>query len=322
MRRDLLLIILLTVLFSCHSSAVHKKAKEHNLNAVRLINENSLEMAEKHLELALEYNKNYSEAYNNLGIIYLRQNRIDKAEKFFSLAIEYNSDFAEAHNNLGYIYLVRQDYKKAQQRFRSALNIDPAFTNARLNLARAYILTGENEKAESELQKLRILSDSEEVFSLLVNVYIKLGRISDAFSVTEDMIASEKMSSKGLYLRGFLNLTLNRCDESLSDFEKVKSEYSGLKEYTVNYAAALICTKEYEKAEAILKKALGNQSDDPAILFNLGKVKYEMKNYQSAEFYFRKSYESGFSPSCSYLVDTLFVNGKKEESIKISSGCK
>ncbi|MCX7958000.1 MAG: tetratricopeptide repeat protein [Deltaproteobacteria bacterium] len=322
MVRNLSLFLLLILLFSCSNSVIHKRAKEHNLNAIKLINENKLEMAEKHLELALEYNKNYAEAYNNLGIIYLRQNKPEKAERFFSLAIEYNSDFAEAHNNLGYIYLLKKDYKKAQQRFKSALNIDPSFINARLNLARSYIISGEIDKAESELLKLKLLSGNEDVNSLLVNVYIKTGKISQGFALTDEMVADEKMNSKGLYLRGFLNLTLNRCIDALTDFEKVEKMYSGLMEFIVNYSAALICVRNFEKAENILRKALEIQSDEPAVLFNLGKIEYEKKNFQNAEIYFRKSYESGFIPSCSYLVDTLFTLGRKDESIKISSSCK
>ncbi len=318
----ILILFVLTNFIFCSTGAIHKKAKEHNYQAVKLINDNNLEMAEKHLELALEYNKNYAEAYNNLGIIYLRQNRVDRAERYFSLAIEYNSDFAEAHNNMGYIFLIKGDFKKAEQRFKSALSIDPAFVNARLNLARTYLLSQEYKKAESELLKLKILSDDEEVYILLINLYVKMGRVSDSFSLLDEMISNDKMNTKGFYLRGYLNLVLNRCNDAIEDFEMIKNDYLKQKEFYINYSAAYICLKDYQKAEAILNKALFTYSDDPSLLFNLGKIHYEKENYQTAVDYFKKSYELGFSQACFYLLDTLFKLNKKDESSKLSFNCK
>ncbi|MCX7945174.1 MAG: tetratricopeptide repeat protein [Deltaproteobacteria bacterium] len=313
---------IIVLLHSCYTAPIHKKAKEHNLSAVRLIEESKFELAERHLELALEYNKNYAEAYNNLGVIYLKQNRLEKAEKFFLLAIEYNSDFAEAHNNLGYIYLVNNDFRRALQRFKSALSIDPAFVNARLNLARTYILMGEHKKAEPELLKLKILQSSEEIYWLLVRIYLKMERISDSFSLIEEMMSDERMKNNAIYLKGFVNLNLNRCSDAIDDFEKVQEFFLNNIEFRVNQAAAYICSKEYLKAEIILKQVLNIYANEPSALFNLGRIEYERKNFYSAEEYFRRSYEAGFDLACPYLMDTLFMIGDKEGLLRVSSKCK
>ncbi|MGC9043318.1 MAG: tetratricopeptide repeat protein [Myxococcota bacterium] len=322
MKNLVILFIIVSFVSSCSTGRIHKKAIEYNFKGMQMIKDGNYEMAEKSLEIAIEYNKDYPEPYNNLGIIYLRQNKIEKAEKYFSLAIEYNNDFAEAHNNLGYVYLLKGELKKAEQRFKNALNIDPSFTNARLNLARTYILLENLDKAEDELLKLRLISESEEVFSLLINTYIKKGRINKAFEVVELMSHNKNYQKKGIYLRGFLNLTLNRCNDAVQDFEKVQNDFLDNKEFLLNLSAAFLCNQEYEKAERILTGLLKMQADEPTVLFNLGKIEYEKKNYESAELYFKKSYELGFKSSCSYLVDTLFMNGKDEESLKVSKWCK
>lgn len=316
------ILSVLIACISCSTPGIHKRAKEHNLKAVELINKGNYEMAEKSLELALEYNKNYAEAYNNLGVIYLRQNKLEKAEEFFSVAIEYNGDFAEAHNNLGYVYLLQGRINKAEQRFKSALNIDPAFANARLNLSRLYILTNKYEEAESQLKKLKLISDNEEVFSLLVNIYIKMQKINKAFELIDEMISKKEYSTKGYYLRGFLNLTLNRCEDAISDFTSIEREYANSIEFKTNLAASYICNKNFEQAKLILEKILSIQSDEPTALFNLGRIAYENKQYNEAEGYFEKSFRLGFGQACPYLVDVLFKNGKKDESIRISSSCK
>lgn len=322
MLNRLIFPLLVISLFSCATGAIHKKAIELNTKAIRLIEENNLEMAEKHLELALEYNKNYAEAYNNLGIIYLRQNKIDRAEKYFLTAIEYNSDFAEAHNNLGYVYMIRGDYKKAEHRFKSALNIDPALLNARLNLAKLYMITNEGEKAVSELLKLKIFTKDEEVYALLVSAYLKTGRISNAFDIVDEMLSDNVMAEKGRFLRGYINLALNRCKDAIDDFESVRKKFFDSIEFRINISAAYICAKEYDKAEDILQGVLAIKRDEPAALFNLGRIAYEKKDYALAERYLKKSYELGFYQSCSYLVDTLFSAGKKEESLKVSAECR
>lgn len=322
MRNALFMFCLFAFVLSCSTGRIHKKAIEYNFKGMQMIKEGNFEMAEKSLEIALEYNKDYAEPYNNLGIIYLRQNKVDKAEKYFSLAIEYNNDFAEAHNNLGYVFLIKGELKRAEQRFKSALNIDPSFVNARLNLSRTYILMEDLNSAESELKKLRLISESEEVFSLLMNIYIKQGQINKAYEIAEAMIQNKNYYKRGLYLRGFLNLTLNRCIDAVADFEKIEKDFSDNKDFLLNLSAALLCIKKYDKAERILNVLLKIQADEPAALFNLGKIEYEKQNYELAEMYFKKSYILGFKGSCSYLVDTLFMNGKKEESLKISSECK
>jgi len=322
MNKIIFTLLSFILFFACTSSAIHRKAKELNYKAVNLIKEGNLDMAERHLELALEYNKDYPEAYNNLGVIYMRQNKIDKAEKYFSLAINYNSDFAEAHNNLGYIYLINGDIKKAEQRLKCALNIDPSFENARFNLARTYYLAKDYDNAESELKKLMIISENVEFYLLLIDVYIKKNKIADAFSLIDEIMKKERFLSKALYIRGYLNIILNRCEDAISDFEKIKQEYKNSMDFLINLSAGYICTKDYSKAEPILKGLLQIQKDEPLVLYNLGRIEYERKNYEMAQIYFKKSFEQGFVPACSYLVDALFAGGKNDESIKVASKCK
>ncbi len=316
------MIVLLVFFVCCSSARIHKMAIQHNSKGVEMIKAGNYEMAEKSLELALEYNKNYSEPYNNLGIIYLKQNKLDKAEEYFSLALQYNGDFAEAHNNLGYVYLLKGKLNRAEQRFKSALNIDPSFVNARLNLSRLYIITNRVDLAEQELLKLKLISKEEEIYDLLFNIYVKTNMVNKAFELVNEMISSKKYFSKGVYYRGFINLMLNRCEEAVVDMLKAHPDYVNNLEYYINLSAAYICKKDYENAENILKDVLKMQPDEPSALFNLGRIAYENKNYLDAENYFRKSYNSGFGSACSFLVDTLFINGKEDESKKFSLLCR
>ena len=44
---------------------------------------------------------NVPEAYNNLGVLFLRENKLEDAKKEFQLAIKFNPTYANAHKNLG-----------------------------------------------------------------------------------------------------------------------------------------------------------------------------------------------------------------------------
>ena len=50
--------------------------------------------------LAVSFNPNIPEAYNNLGLIYKFTGRIKEAELNYRIAIKLKNDYAEAYRNL------------------------------------------------------------------------------------------------------------------------------------------------------------------------------------------------------------------------------
>jgi len=148
--------ILTCALWACTAGGgtLHQLARKHNVDGVTLLADGRLQEARAAFHLALEYNPDFAEPWNNLGIAALREGDEDAAFDFFTRALKFNPDFAEALNNLGVIHLRAGRLDAAVQAFEDALAVDPGYVAARLNLAIALHGLGDAEGAREQLLRV------------------------------------------------------------------------------------------------------------------------------------------------------------------------
>jgi tetratricopeptide (TPR) repeat protein len=82
--------------------------------------------ARREFERALHMDKNYPEAYNNLGALYYNGRRFGAAVKEYKKAIKLSSENASFHSNLGTAYFSEKDFESATREYQRAMQIDPA----------------------------------------------------------------------------------------------------------------------------------------------------------------------------------------------------
>ncbi len=63
-------------------------------------------------------------------------------------------DYPDALNNLGVVFVREQRYPEAEEKFRSCIQTAPDFDQAYMNLARLYMILNQNEKAKEALLAL------------------------------------------------------------------------------------------------------------------------------------------------------------------------
>ena len=135
MRRLAILLSAALGLLSCKTVApVHPLAVEHNTYGTQYLEQGNLDKAQHRFELALEYNRDYPEPYNNLCLVWIKRGNLDRAKEQCIKALRLNNDFSEAYNNLGYIYLQEKAFGKAHDAFTNALKVNPGYLEARYNL--------------------------------------------------------------------------------------------------------------------------------------------------------------------------------------------
>jgi tetratricopeptide (TPR) repeat protein len=128
-------LVAVALALSCaHAVKIHPQAVEHNTFGVQYLEQGDLDKAEHRFQLALEYNPDYPEPYNNLCLVWIKRGKLDKAKDMCVKALRLNNDFAEAYNNLGYIHQQEKSYGKAEDDYRSALKVNPGYLEARYNL--------------------------------------------------------------------------------------------------------------------------------------------------------------------------------------------
>jgi tetratricopeptide (TPR) repeat protein len=91
-----------------------------------------LKESKKSLERAISADRNHSDAYNNLGVIYYqlgvfhRENgNFKKAIKMYDKAIALSSDSASYYNNRGAAYFARRQFEAATTDYATAMKLDP-----------------------------------------------------------------------------------------------------------------------------------------------------------------------------------------------------
>jgi hypothetical protein len=81
--------------------------------------------AKKEFQHSIRLDKNYSEAYNNLGALYYNSKQYGPAVKEYKKAIKLNQESASFHSNLGTAYFSEKDFDGATREYLRAMQIDP-----------------------------------------------------------------------------------------------------------------------------------------------------------------------------------------------------
>ena len=93
-----------------------------------------------------------------LGLISKRQGRYSQAEEFYQKAVQQNSQFSEAFSNLGNVYLATKQTELAIASYQQAIDLDPNQGAFYYNLYRAYsqetFLSGKTDKAFQRSREL------------------------------------------------------------------------------------------------------------------------------------------------------------------------
>lgn len=162
----------------------HPTAVLHNKEGMTYLSMGNLGKAQKSIQRAIKMDKQYAEAFNNLGVVFYLRKKFGPAEKNYKKALALR-DSASFHSNLGTVYVERKEFDKAMVEYRKAFDLDPDIfertsrsgVSARMSspddrarffyfLAKLYAGKGETEKSLLYLAKAM-----EDGFQDIDNVY-------------------------------------------------------------------------------------------------------------------------------------------------------
>jgi len=174
--------MILLILFGC--AAKIKEASAHYELGLSYLNDNNIQPAFVEFQKALELNPNDKDTVNAIGLIYLfKLEDYPKAIDYFKRAVRLDKNFSEAWNNLGVAYEKAEQYNDAVTAYKAALanllyqNAYKAFNN----LGRTYYRLGKYDDAvEAYKEAMRRNSDFFVPYYGLALSYNALGRYSDA----------------------------------------------------------------------------------------------------------------------------------------------
>jgi len=185
MKRQLWLLMFI-FLCSCASTGVEnsQKATAHFKMGVSHLNENNVQPAFVEFQKAYELNPEDKEVLNAIGIIYLLKfEDYPKAIDFFQKAIAVDKDFSEAYNNLGFAYEKVKRFNDAIDAYNKALSnlLYRTPEKAYYNLGRTYYRIGKYDEAiNAHKEAIRRAIDFYPSYYSLALCYNAMGRYGDA----------------------------------------------------------------------------------------------------------------------------------------------
>jgi type IV pilus assembly protein PilF len=122
-----------------------------------------------------EFKDNVSEANFKLGIGYMQSGRLDVATEKLLKAVQYNENYPEAHNALGVLYEELREYGPAETHYKRAIDLKADYTLAKLNYARLLCAREPVRTAEGEGVFQVIAADPASAGASAADAYAGLG---------------------------------------------------------------------------------------------------------------------------------------------------
>jgi tetratricopeptide (TPR) repeat protein len=118
----------------------------------------------RYYEEAIRLRPNYSEAHNNLGVVYSRLKRWDEAIAMFQKALN-NLFYATpefAHYNMGLAYQGKGEPEKAIEHFKAAIDLKGHYVDPHIALGGIYQEAGRDAEALEAFQRARSILEKRE----------------------------------------------------------------------------------------------------------------------------------------------------------------
>jgi tetratricopeptide (TPR) repeat protein len=102
----------------------------HNAVLINKIGISELEMhryreAKKSFDQAVRIDKNYANAYANLGVVYYQETSYSKSIRYYDKAISLDNEEAVFYNNRAASFFAKKEFEKASVDYAKALDLDP-----------------------------------------------------------------------------------------------------------------------------------------------------------------------------------------------------
>jgi len=183
-----------------------------------------------------------------LGHALMKQDRLKEAEEQLRLALSLNADFPQLYEDLGSVLAMNGNYEEAIPLFEKAIRLEPRLPLAHKKLGQALAAIGRGEDADEQFEEYFEKDPEAGAVAIGAN-HLRSGRKDEAIKVFRDV--------------------LRKNPENVSAIR-----YLGLAYFREE--------KNFEEAEAWLRRATSIAPDFTAAWMNLGPVLLEMNKHMEA----------------------------------------
>ena len=228
-----------------------------------------------------------SDAYKNIGNLYIQQERYSEALEAFQKAVKHNQSNAEAYLALGRIFKQKGNDEELEQLIQSILALDPEDKyGAYLVSAAIYKETQKNEQAEATYQQaIQEYPKLPDAYTNLIELLVNQDRFEQAIEVCQEMAKQLDLAYNAKIICG----NVLRIQENYHEAEKVYE--SAIEQDEKRPEAYLQLADLYqqqnqlnqlEKAQQYLNKGLANIPNNPDLYWMLAQLYYQQQQWDKA----------------------------------------
>jgi len=173
-----------TIIVSKDPSAVLFLAGSHYFN------QNDFSTASNFFSKAIEFNPNFAEAYNNLGISLYKHGNAEDAIAELKNSVEIKTDYSTAYYNLALVYFEQKDFNDAILNFEKVISIDSSNANAHFDLAVSLVeMFREKENAgEITTEDLDYLKAALEHYQTAISLNPTINHAQENKNIVQDVL--------------------------------------------------------------------------------------------------------------------------------------
>jgi len=181
---------------------------------IMFLQNNMIDDAIKQFKKAIDFDPDYAEAYNNLGMTYIEIGEYKKAIKTYELIINRNGQYTDMFNNYGLALLMDNQIAEAQEQFKTALRLNRNYLEAHYNMALMYLKStfagnGQLKAPPPSVRIQRAFEHLEKIqekkIKVFEGVYDKLQKYLNKNKIEEAVVILEENRTK-VFPRGISNL--------------------------------------------------------------------------------------------------------------------
>jgi len=243
---------------------------------------------------------NSKQSHLNKGVQFLKENELQKARVEFKNALQIDPKFAQAYYYMGQLEEKNKQLRKALSYYKGSMELAPNDVKPKIKIAKIYVVSGVKtliENANALLMEVMVLEPKNtEARLILAAIDYKSNKrnksiaaiegilldepgmveaisfLSTIYSEENNLIKSCEILKKGIkYQPNDISLRMSYAKQLSLDGQKLMAEQQLLKIISIspdNYSFYLMLSnfyskhKEYNKSEAILRKALLEDDQD------------------------------------------------------------
>jgi len=255
----------------------------HNAHGVGLLNLKEYKLAALSFNRAIDVNPSYVDAYFNLGKTQRELGKTSDAIISYLKCIKLDKNYANAFNNLGIIFLEDlKDYNKSLENFQQYIKLAPNSHLGHNNLGTVlYKLERYDEAINCYDITIQLKPDDIQSYLNRGIALEKLKRYDEAVRCYDQIILLKPGHEEAHLNRGVALQKLKRYSEAIKSYKAViKSNYANDKAY-FNLGIIYSNLKHYDKAQKFYEKAQQSKTNPKEEIFSKENYESQIKKYRN-----------------------------------------